>query len=630
MSDILWFSRFVWDCIKNWLTRILLHGTATPYSPSSPTTNSSDTTSPVYPDRPIRPLPKRPLRSRLSPEVADSIRYPPAPASSSLFYSYSPSTHHLAGALVDSEAEEVNKALIGAPKACNGDAKNGYQFRGKELESDEEDGLGLIRRYENQQRRSLSVMPSRGYTNGVSRNHDPLSQSAVSSNESVDGYDSFENTNNKKKRKIPTGSLGSQHSSLSADMANMGISQGHDSEEFPVTPDLASNQYQGSPSSNTLYSIPGTGISGAGRGRYGRSGRREVSGRSPLGVSTNASNAWQLGRLTTRPDYTPMSSLPGKARNLPMDHGIISAAIAEAASIPSASPKGQENMSLLEQTATKKASSSKTQFTFTCESDTSKGMIWPGEHDHPLGSPYHAVSGSNVPGSQYNQNQKGFSTQGTQTSPTMAVQTNQNGVAPGSKANPTSQPPRKPRRPPGQRYAIAARERRFQQEYNNYHHPPGDEDIWICEFCEYESIFGSPPEALVRQYEIKDRRERKRLAEKRRLLEKAKMKGRKGKKGNKNTARSTSSAGATQAHQSTSQQNHQQQTDTTPVQSHGTQSDEYFGEDYDDNPASMKALPPQVPTKIPQPVTQHYGHSIRTAHNNGIANLRDDRIGGTA
>lgn len=59
----------------------------------------------------------------------------------------------------------------------------------------------------------------------------------------------------------------------------------------------------------------------------------------------------------------------------------------------------------------------------------------------------------------------------------------------------------------------------------------------MCEFCEYEAIFGEPPRALIRQYEIKDRKERRRLAEKRRLLEKAKMKGRKGKKATKNASK---------------------------------------------------------------------------------------------
>ena len=92
-------------------------------------------------------------------------------------------------------------------------------------------------------------------------------------------------------------------------------------------------------------------------------------------------------------------------------------------------------------------------------------------------------------------------------------------------------PERKPRRNPRREYALAARQRRLQQEYNNYHHPPAGEDVWICGFCEYESIFGVPPVALVRLYEIKDRKERLRVAEKRRLLEKAKAKGRKNKKG---------------------------------------------------------------------------------------------------
>ena len=294
--------------------------------------------------------------------------------------------------------------------------------------------------------------------------------------------------------------------------------------------------------------------------------------------------------------------------------------MAEAATTSNAYSKGQENLSLLEQSTAKKSSPSKTQFTFTCESDSSKSMVWPGEH------PSMPTTSSATPGQQSGHHSKGFSTQGTQTSPTMAGQTNQNG-APLGKTNPQNpQQPRKPRRPPGKRYAMAARERRLQQEYTNYHHPPRDEDIWICEFCEYESIFGSPPEALVRQYEIKDRRERKRLAEKRRLLEKAKMKGRKGKKGNKNAAKTAAAAANTQP---TVQQSFPHP-DTTPVQSHGTQSEEYFGEDYDDNPVPMPNPPSQVPTKIPQPVAQHYSHSVRTAHTNGTTVPRESRVSGLA
>ena len=257
-------------------------------------------------------------------------------------------------------------------------------------------------------------------------------------------------------------------------------------------------------------------------------------------------------------------------------------------------------------------------------------MVWPGEQNTtaPLYYMPTPSSHSQPPSSQAH-NQKGFSTQGTQTSPTMAGQANQNGV-PQPAINQPPQPARKPRRPPGKRYAMAARERRLQQEYNNYHHPPRDEDIWICEFCEYESIFGGPPEALVRQYEIKDRRERKRLAEKRRLLEKAKMKGRKGKKGTKNAARNA--AAATQAQHAPVQPNYPQQpADQPSVQNHGTQIDEYFGDGYVDDPLPMPTPPLHAPSKIPQPVVQQYGQSTRSAHANNTAQVNGTvtgRVGG--
>ena len=543
------------------------------------------------------------------------------------------------------EVADIDKALIEAQKSGNGGTQNGYQFKGSEPESDDDDNTGVIRRFDDLQCQAITSTSSRGYTNGLNRSHDPPAQSTVSSNDSVDGYDSFENTNNKKKRKIPTsGSLGNHQSSLSAEMANMGISPSQDNDGTLHTPDGGVSQYYSTLNPATSPNTSGTGISGAGRGRYGRTGRRDASGRSPLGVSANSSNAWQQGRLgMARRDYSHSGSATGKresfsnfepllcthaklwlARDLPSDHGIISAAMAEAAALPSNSPSGQENKSLLERSAAKKASPAKTQFTFTCESDSAKSMNWPADY-YPLPGPTNhsaAAAAAGASTSQSMHNQKGFSTQGTQTSPTMAGQGNQNGAPAGNNAQPNTQPARKPRRPPGKRYAMSARERRLQQEYNNYHHPPREEDVWICEFCEYESIFGSPPEALVRQYEIKDRRERKRLAEKRRLLEKAKMKGRKGKKGSKNAAKNNTAA-TTQNDQPANQQTYQQPADPGLIQNHGTQSDEYFGDEYDDDPAPMPAPPPQAPTKIPQPVAQHYGQSVRSAHSNGIGTTRD-------
>ncbi|KAK9454451.1 hypothetical protein V1511DRAFT_488827 [Dipodascopsis uninucleata] len=54
------------------------------------------------------------------------------------------------------------------------------------------------------------------------------------------------------------------------------------------------------------------------------------------------------------------------------------------------------------------------------------------------------------------------------------------------------------------------------------------EPVWICQFCEFEDIFGVRPLFLMKQYDIKEKRERRLKAERKRLLERAKMKGKKG------------------------------------------------------------------------------------------------------
>ena len=180
-----------------------------------------------------------------------------------------------------------------------------------------------------------------------------------------------------------------------------------------------------------------------------------------------------------------------------------------------------------------------------------------------------------------------------------------------AKQQPVPQGKKKNRRSASKEYALAARQRRLQQEYTNIHHPPAQDEFWICEFCEYESIFGHPPEALMRQYEIKDRKERRRQAEKRRLLEKAKMKGRKGKKANKNAAKGGNH---------TVQQPQQPRYDQQPADHHGIlnqESEEYLDEGYDEEPTPMPApahapvknvLPDAPPSKIPQPVISNAAH----------------------
>lgn len=80
---------------------------------------------------------------------------------------------------------------------------------------------------------------------------------------------------------------------------------------------------------------------------------------------------------------------------------------------------------------------------------------------------------------------------------------------------------------------MAARTRRQIATENYYNSLLDSTEIWICEFCEYERIFGEPPRTLIRDYEIKDRRHRQEEADRKRLLEKAKAKSRKGKKNSK-------------------------------------------------------------------------------------------------
>ncbi len=242
-------------------------------------------------------------------------------------------------------------------------------------------------------------------------------------------------------------------------------------------------------------------------------------------------------------------------------------------------------------------------------------MVWP-ETLSPSPNTNFQGEASYGSGPRVPQNGRGVATQGTQTSPKMGQAGETPSQQPGVNQQAAPQA-RKPRRPLAKQYAIAARDRRLRQEYSNYHHPPKQEDVWICEFCEYESIFGTPPKALIQQYEAKDRRERKRLAEKRRLLEKAKMKGRKGKKGSKNASKNSGAAPQPQ-HAAQKQRYDPQPVDNPPTPNYGTQNEEYILDDYDEDPIAVPNLPPQTPSKIPQPIAQSRNQSVRPPSGNGV------------
>ncbi|KAL2411137.1 hypothetical protein ABEF94_000145, partial [Exophiala dermatitidis] len=358
----------------------------------------------------------------------------------------------------------------------------------------------------------------------------------------------------KKKRKIPTsGSLSLHHSTMTNDLARLSLSGSKDGS--------ADDSYH----TTTKHSggSAGLGVQGAGRGRGGR----KLPGRNPLGVSVNGSNA-----RSGPSKYDLNMSANAKAEDS-KDQGIISAAIANAtALLRKPLSKGQENVGVLDQQVKEGHTSS--QFTFTCEAEA-KGVTFP---EQSLYSPGYNQRNNQTPASQSGSYQKSAS--GAATTANAPPQNNQSApTAPAAPGTANAQG-KKPRRRKGDVYALAARQRKLQQEYNNLQHPPAPEDIWICEFCEYEAIFGEPPHALIRQYEIKDRKERRRLAEKRRLLEKARLKGRKGRKQTKNAAKAANHATGPA---------HQQPYDNQPLDQLGDDDLDYG---YDDDPIPMPAPTP--------------------------------------
>ena len=268
------------------------------YSPPSPLgLHYSDAVSSIYPDRPIHPLPKRRIRSRLSADTADSIlQFTPNPPTERLFQLpyidplvYSPSQR---------TSLEGN-----ASDSADGSQNDSYAFKGNDTHSIDETH-GVAGRPCGAQHpkppsggttttRNNYVIPKNDITRYVKQ---PIPQSIGSSGDSIDGYDSFENTNNKKKRKIPTN--GSHHSSLSTEMASMGISSARDIDVIHGDQDSGVAHYYGTGSSATPTKSA-SGISGAGRGRYGRLRARRRSARSPLGISFNGSN---YARRENNPD----------------------------------------------------------------------------------------------------------------------------------------------------------------------------------------------------------------------------------------------------------------------------------------------------------------------------------------
>ena len=262
------------------------YGVGLSRSSPTPAARSPDTTSPIYPERPIRPLPRSRLKSKLSPEQASSITYPPDPPPTSPTLSFS--LHE-------------NGILSQQPRLTNGDAQHHHYPAhqavhnhctcGGEADSGDEEiefdhpayrynpvsaaNGAVAKPADSVQSKLLEASRSSGK---------PAAPGSTAS--SADGYDSFENTNNKKKRKIPVSGVSSMHQSqLSAELANMGISNSTDNgtaEEGAYGFSNGSNHHSSTGTAASTLNGAGTGISGAGRGRYGR---HEIKPRRPFGSS---------------------------------------------------------------------------------------------------------------------------------------------------------------------------------------------------------------------------------------------------------------------------------------------------------------------------------------------------------
>lgn len=539
-----------------------------------------------YSDRPIRPLPKRRLRERLSSDIVRMIKYPLAPRAKP------PMSYHSYNFRGETGSNGTIESLNSGERKRFEELEKNYVSRrnDKDLTGEIEETAYSDWIFS---RRSIDITTGSYSFLQKSDTKNCNSQPPESTASSIDGYESFENTNNKKKRKIPTpGESNLNGIRISGDV--IGSSSQDDLEDL-VHQSQSSLQ----------------GICGPGRGRYGRN----RNGRSPINTFSDGSNIWN-GSRSSKQRQAQWSSSPESA-------GIISRSIATANAERNLSTTSrlQEDANL-QLYASKKTSPASTQFTFSCDTQVPG---WPGLNTSL------AVQQNPLP--------TRMSTHATQTSPKVAskrstvcskeVPLAQSYASNGVKQNHDQATPlKKTRRRTGKDYLTAAKQRRHQQGYRNYHSPVASEDVWICEFCEYERIFGTPPEALIRQYEIKDRRARKQEAERRRLLEKAKMKGRKGKKGNKSTPKS--SLNHDRQSQIQNQNVHSLSTDKAyhQNQTYSNNGEEYIKDDFDhtagfmqDQSSKSLAPPPNLSDieSIPSDLGTSNDSRINVINENSVA-----------
>lgn len=204
---------------------------------------------------------------------------------------------------------------------------------------------------------------------------------------------------------------------------------------------------------------------------------------------------------------------------------------------------------------------------------------------------------------------RGMAAQGTQTHSNGSRPPNGQSIPPpAADGYPPNQPapPPKPRRRRRDSLQEAASSRRYRQQQENAINPPKPGDEYVCDFCTYELIYGHPPLALIRQYELRDRQTRKREEAQKRNLEKLKAKGRKNRKGAKTGVKTNNPAtGADMLPPQNQPYDPRYDAGGGDLDSQG---DEYFEDGYEDpvplpaqhpQPASAQAFQPPLPPPPP-------------------------------
>lgn len=243
---------------------------------------SPDTLSTLFPDRPIRPLPKRKIREKLSPEAVESIEYPPQAKYTVPLFIYPPYTKKDEESLAN-RRNKPDEAFSAETSLQYGKEKN------------------VAASFDITHGPTYSIKPLNGHMQSpASEKFSSVERKpSISATSSADGYDSLENANNKKKRKIPSagdslltsvtsvgGNIGDR---LSAELP-YAISNINGGKNWPIHPSDSASDAQNSNAQ---------GISGSGRGRLSRTSK----GRSPLRALPDGNNSW-LARTKTSAQWT--------------------------------------------------------------------------------------------------------------------------------------------------------------------------------------------------------------------------------------------------------------------------------------------------------------------------------------